>query len=83
MCDRLLTRSQARDILRKHGLTDWRIRDVLATHIPPHPHQLHSRRLWLHSRVKAWLDNRLSTPQTSLNIPGEECRPLGATATHP
>ena len=83
MCDRLLTRSQARDILRKHGLTDWTIRTVLTIHIPPHAHQLHTRRLWLHSHVKTWLDTRLANPQPSTTIPGEECRPLGALKTHP
>ena len=83
MCDRLLTRSQARDILRKHGLTDWTIRTILIVHIPPHPHQLHTRRLWLHSAIKSFLDTRLANPQPNATIPGEECKPLGALKTHP
>ena len=85
MCEKLLTLSQTRELMRTAGLTDWRIRQVITIgDLPPHPHGLHTRRLWLKSRVKLWLDTHLSTPQPVTVIPGEECsRPPGVTPPRP
>lgn len=83
MCEKLLTRAQAREMLRQGGLTEWRIRLVLDDQIPAHPHELHTRKLWLKSRVKSWLDARLKSPHSGPVVPGEECRPSGVTTLRP
>jgi hypothetical protein len=83
MCDKLLTRSQAREILHAGGLTEWRIRIVLDSAIPSHPHGLHTRRLWLKSRIKSWLDSHLTAAHPTPVVPGEECRPSGVTTHRP
>jgi hypothetical protein len=83
MCDKLLTRSKARELLLAAGLTEWRARLVLDRAISPHPHGLHSRKLWLKSRVKSWLDSHLTPPHSAPVIPGEECRTPGAPHPRP
>ena len=78
MCDKLLTRAEARHLLSQAGIGIYRSRLVLIE-IRPHPHNLHQRQLWLKSSVKNWIDNHLHAPQSAHVVPGEESRPAGVT----
>jgi len=78
MCDKLLLRAEARQMLITAGISHWATRSVLAQ-IPPHPHNLHQRQLWLKSSVKKWIDNHLHAPQPAKVVPGEESRPARVT----
>jgi hypothetical protein len=78
MCDKLLLRAEARQMLITAGISHWATRSVLAQ-IPPHPHNLHQRQLWLKSAVQKWIDNHLHAPQPAHVVPGEESRPARGT----
>jgi hypothetical protein len=78
MCDKLLTRAEARHLLAQAGIGIYRSRLVLIE-IRPHPHGLPPRQLWLKSSVKNLIDNHLHAPQSAQVVPGEESRPAGVT----